>query len=243
MGEGIGERFQQQTKYFPFKMERWLMGTGTNPDRYKMYPASTHIKLPIPRVEREMFLDYAFKKRQSVRLFTCAPLKLQHLSYLLWASTGIQRIENGQEFRTAPSAGALYPIETYIVANNIERVEKAVYHYGIKAHVLEEIREGDHSAQMVTAAMGQQVCSQAAAVFIWTAVFERCRAKYGQRAYRYIYLDAGHMAENLALAAVSLGLGSCPVAALYDDEVNSIIDVDGEEESVIYIMAAGWPRA
>ena len=223
-------------------MERCLIGTGTNPEQYKTYPASPRIKLPLPRAEREMFLDYALKKRRSVRLFTRAPLKLEHLSYMLWASNGIQRIEHGQEYRTTPSAGALYPIETYIIANNIERLEKGVYHYGIKAHVLEEIRQGDHSSQIEAAAMGQQVCSQAAVIIIWTAIIERCRTKYGQRAYRYIYLDAGHIAENLALAVVSLGLGSCPVAAVYYDEVNSIIDVDGEGESVIYITAAGWPR-
>ena len=134
-------------------------------------------------------------------------------------------------------------METYIVANNVEGLDKGVYHFGIKENVLEEIRPGDHSAQIASAAIGQDMCARAAAVFVWTAVFERSKSKYGQRAYRYIYLDAGHIAENLALAAVSLGLGSCPVAALYDDEVNSIIDVDGEMESVLYLMVVGWPKA
>ena len=219
------------------------MGSGIKTDNYKTYTASSRIKLPLPRIEHEIFLDYAFKKRQSVRLYTGAALKLEQLSYLLWASTGIQRMEHGYEYRTAPSAGALYPVETYVIANNIDRAEKGVYHYGIKDHLLEEIRLGDYSSQIAAAALGQQVCGQAAAVFIWTAIFERSKAKYGQRAYRYIYLDAGHIAENLVLAAVSLGLGSCPIAALYDAEINAIIDVDGEEESVLYMVAVGWPRA
>jgi SagB-type dehydrogenase family enzyme len=83
--------------------------------------------------------------------------------------------------------------------------------------------------------------AHAAVIFVWTAIFNRSKCKYGQRAYRYIYLDAGHIAENLALGAVSLSLGSCPIAALYDDEVNSLIDVDGIKESVIYLSAVGVP--
>lgn len=242
MAEGIGDRFQQETKYYPFKMDEWAAGTGSSPDPYKVYPDSARIRLPLPKVEHEIFLDHVLKKRRSVRLFTGTPLKLTILSYLLWASTGIQRVEDKFRFRTAPSAGALYPIETYIIAHNVESLDKGVYHYGIRDHVLEEIRLGDHSAQVAEAALGQQVCAQAPVVFIWTAVFERCKSKYGQRAYRYVYLDAGHIAQNLILSAVSLGLGSCPIAALYDDEMNSIIDVDGEEESVIYMVVVGWPR-
>jgi SagB-type dehydrogenase family enzyme len=93
------------------------------------------------------------------------------------------------------------------------------------------------------AALDQEMCKAAAVVFIWTAVFQRSKWKYGQRAYRYVYLDAGHIAENLALAATSLDLGSCPIAALYDDEVNRIIGVDGTAESVIYITVIGYPAA
>lgn len=85
------------------------------------------------------------------------------------------------------------------------------------------------------------MCGAAAVVFIWTAVFQRSKWKYGQRAYRYVYLDAGHVAENLALAATGLGLGSCPIAALYDDEVNGLIGADGVAESVIYMTAVGCP--
>jgi SagB-type dehydrogenase family enzyme len=81
---------------------------------------------------------------------------------------------------------------------------------------------------------------EAPVVFIWTAVFQRTKWKYGQRAYRYIYLDAGHIAENLALAAVSLGLGSCQIGALFDEEINQIIGVDGKEESVLYMTVAGY---
>lgn len=89
--------------------------------------------------------------------------------------------------------------------------------------------------------MGQRMCATSDVVFVWTAVFARSTWKYGQRAYRYIYLDAGHVAQNLALGAVSLGLGSCQVAALYDDEVNQLVGVDGESESVLYMSIVGRP--
>ena len=86
------------------------------------------------------------------------------------------------------------------------------------------------------------MCYHAAAVFIWTAIFNRSKCKYGERAYRYIYLDAGHIAENLALSATSLHLGSCQIAALYDDEVNQLINVDGLTESTIYLSVVGVPK-
>lgn len=169
-------------------------------------------------------------------------MTIEQLSYLLWASTGIQRREDGYEFRTVPSAGALYPIETYLVVNNVEDLDQGIYHYNVKGHFLEELKQGDFSDDIARAALDQQMCADAAAVFIWTAIFKRSKWKYGQRAYRYIYLDAGHIAENLALATAGLKLGCCHVAALFDDEVNSIVDVDGVEESTIYMSAVGHPQ-
>jgi SagB-type dehydrogenase family enzyme len=188
-----------------------------------------------------MTLDETLNERKSVRRFRAEPIPLAQLSYLIWASTGIQRTEQGYEFRTAPSAGALYPIETYIVANKVRDLEPGVYHYGIRNHELERVRSGDLRRPIVAAALGQEMCAEAAAVFVWTAMFARARWKYAQRAYRYIYLDAGHVAENLALAAVSLGLGACQIGALFDDEVNKLLDVDGAEESVVYMSVVGLP--
>jgi SagB-type dehydrogenase family enzyme len=164
------------------------------------------------------------------------------LTFLLWASTGIQRIEYGYEYRTAPSAGALYPIETYISANNIEGLEKGIYHYNIKNHLLEEIRIGDFDDSIAYGALDQRICATAPVVFIWTAIFRRSKWKYDQRAYRYIYLDAGNVAENLALAAVSIACGSCQVGAFFDNEINSILGVDGTEESTICLSVVGHPK-
>jgi SagB-type dehydrogenase family enzyme len=211
------------------------------PDAYKSYLDSTKIKLPPPKPVETTSLDEAIRRRRSIRAFSQKPMALKQLSYLLWASAGIQRKEGEYEFRTAPSAGALYPIETYLIANNVNGLENALYHYSINSHALEELEVGDFSMAIARAALEQEMFVRAAATFVWTAIFERSKWKYRQRAYRYVYLDAGHIAQNLALAATSIGLGSCQVGAFFDDEVNKIVGVDGEEESAIYLSVVGYP--
>lgn len=238
---GIGEEFQQQTKYRADLARDDVVHHVGRPELYKAYPDSITVSLPMFEPEQLVTLDKILSDRKSVRRFQARPLSLGQLSYLLWASDGIQRSEQGYEFRTAPSAGALYPIETYIVANDVSDLEPGVYHYGLRDHVLEQIRTGNHREQIAAAALGQTTCAKAPVVFAWTAIFARTTCKYGQRAYRYIYLDAGHIAENLALAAVSLGLGTCQVGALFDDEVNKVLGVDGVEESIVYMSVVGVP--
>lgn len=211
------------------------------PDPYKSYPDNPKIELPKQNNIKTETLNHAILNRRSIRDFSKKPLSKEQLSYLIWASTGIQRKERGFEYRTAPSAGALYPIETYVVINNVKNIAQGVYHYNIESNHLEEIKKGDYRSAIAEAALNQPMCYHAAAVFIWTAIFNRSKCKYGQRAYRYIYLDAGHIAENLALSATSINLGTCQIAALYDDEVNQIIDIDGITESTIYLSVVGVP--
>jgi SagB-type dehydrogenase family enzyme len=126
-----------------------------------------------------------------------------------------------------------------LVINNLVNIDNGIYHYNIKNHVLEEIKLGDYSREITHAALDQQMCTEAAVIFIWTAMFARSKWKYKQRAYRYVYLDAGHIAENLILTATALGLGSCNIGALFDDEINNILEVDGTKESVIYLAVVG----
>ena len=230
--------FQQQTKYSregPWGGQDWSI----QPDLYKSYPDVLHVALPQPDPLTSCSFDEAVRKRTSIRRFSTEAMDLRQLSYLLWASTGIQRVEQGFAFRTAPSAGALYPIETYLMVHRVEQLEPGVYHYDILHHRLDLLTKGDCRGSIARAALDQSMCASAAVVFVWAGVFNRSKCKYGQRAYRYIYLDAGHIAENLALGAVSLGLGSCQIAAVYDDEVNSIIGVDGKKESVLYLSVVG----
>ena len=235
----IGDNFQKETKYHKDKMSAKPLDWASQPEIYKNYPDCQTIELPDIAPLSDMTLHEILKKRRSIREYKNKHLTKETLSCLLWASTGISRKEAGYEFRTSPSAGALYPVETYLVVNNVKEVEPGLYHYNIQNHYLELLKKGDYAVETAKAALNQRMCVEAPVVFIWTAIFERMKWKYGQRAYRYVYLDAGHIAENLALTATSLRLGSCQIGALFDDEVNKLIDVDGTEESVIYMSVVG----
>jgi SagB-type dehydrogenase family enzyme len=242
MVEGSGDEFQRSTKHSRERLLGGRLDWASKPETYKEYPSAR--KIPLPRnlpSNTLSFLD-AVKKRKSVRSFLVEPLALGDLAFLLWASTGIQRTEHGYEFRTVPSAGALYPIETYVVVNRVEGLEKGLYHYNILAHSLEELNTGDYGEKIAHATLEQKMCANAPIVLVWTAIFDRSKWKYAQRAYRYVYLDAGHIAQNLALSATSIGLGSCQIGAFFDDEVNQILGVDGAKESVLYLSVIGHPR-
>jgi SagB-type dehydrogenase family enzyme len=208
--EGIGDRFQQELKYHRGRLPAWDFDWARKPEPYKRYPAAPKVPLGPPQTGDG------------------APL---------WAAQGITAPEGGR--RTAPSAGALYPVETYLVINSVTDVESGVYHYAVDTHELDQLRAGDFRLPVAHAALDQEMAYHANVVFIWTAVFERSRWKYKQRAYRYMYLDAGHIAQNVALAAVALELGSCQIAALYDEEVNELVGADGIEESVVYMTVVG----
>ena len=239
---GIGDRFQQETKYERGRLGGDPIDWSSKPPLYKKYPGAREIRLPPPEAPVRFSFMEIVSRRRSVREYSPRPLRREDVSFLLWVSSGIQRVQAGHEFRTVPSAGALYPVDTYVIAHRVEGVARGVYHYGVRGHLLEEVTPGDVGGDLSRAALFQQFCSEAAAAFVWTAIFPRAKWKYRQRAYRYVYLDAGHIAQNLALAAVGLGLGSCQVAAFFDDEMNALLGVDGVEESVIYLSAVGHPR-
>ena len=242
MVETIGDDFQTKTRYLRNKSLGGNLDWATKPEIYKNYPSSKIIQMSNQFPEATINFSQILKRRKSIRTFSTKPLSKVDLAFLLWTSTGIQRTEHGYEFRTAPSAGALYPIETYIAANNIEDIEKGLYHYNIKKHLLEEMKLGNFGNKLAHAALDQQMCADASAVFIWTAIFRRSKWKYSQRAYRYIYLDAGHIAQNLALAATTINCGSCECGAFFDDELNSILDTDGINESTICLSVVGHPK-
>jgi len=232
MAEKIGERFQRETQYDRRRMPSGQIDLDKKPEMYKEYPQAKTIELIKPEKCGDMSLYEAILRRQSLRRFLDVPVSLDAISCILWASSGF-------EFRTSPSAGGLYPIETYLVANVVEDLNQGVYHYNVKHNYLEELKLGDFRETTAQAALGQVMCAKAAAVVVWTAIFERSIWKYKQRAYRYIYLEAGHMAQNLALTTTSLGLGCCHVAALFDNEVNEILGISGTGEGVLYMSVIG----
>jgi len=236
----IGDVYFQETKYDRESLGKGSLDWNNKPEIYKCYPDCKAIKLPDFNVESNVSFLELLKKRKSIRSYSSKPLELEKLSFLLWASTGIQRIEYGYEFRTAPSAGALYPIETYLIINNVSELDQGIYHYNIEKHSLEFLKKGNFKREIALAALHQYFLSEAPVVFIWSAIFQRSKWKYKERAYRYIFIDVGHIAQNLALAAVYLNLGSCQVGAFFDDEVNNLIGIDGINESVIYLSSVGY---
>jgi len=241
MAEGIGDRFQGETKYERDRLPAGYLDWRKKPGPYKVYPDAPKIKLPEPERSGGMPVWEAIGRRRSVRDFGGISMSAASLSQLLWASQGVTRVMGEYALRSAPSAGALYPVETYLSIQEVEGIGPGICHYDVREHALELLRPGDFRAAVAGAALDQGFLAEAAVVLAWTAVFARSKWKYKERAYRYVYLDAGHIAQNLALAAVALGLGSCQIAALYDDEVNAVLGVDGKEESIIYMTAVGRP--
>lgn len=241
MKTNIGDNFQSATKYVRHKMAQGYLDWTNKPETYKHYDEVKKIELPFSDEFQTLSFDKTVRTRKSVRNFSEQALTLEQLAYLLWSSTGIQRKQRGYEFRNAPSAGALYPIETYLYTKRVETLPVGLYHYNIESHTLEELKTGNFSNYLTNSCLGQSMLSFAATVIIWSAIFSRAKWKYKQRAYRYIYLDCGHIAQNLALTATSLGLGSCQIGAFYDDEINALLELDGNEESVIYLSAVGYP--
>jgi SagB-type dehydrogenase family enzyme len=235
--EEIGDHYQELTKYVRGSLPRHRLDWSTLPSPRKEYPDAQTVSLPAPSTDGGPPLWETIKSRRSIRSYKRKALGMQELSQLLWAAQGTTL--EAHNYRSAPSAGALYPVETYLVANRVEPLAQGLYHYDAFHAVLELIKPGALGPQTAAAALDQPIAMDAAAVFIWTAIVQRGKWKYLERAYRYIYLDAGHIAQNIYLAATGLGLGCCAIGAFYDDEVNELLGVDGVDECALYMCAVG----
>jgi len=214
-----------------------LLDWGAQPTGRKTYPKAERIPLPNPHDGWGRSLEEVLEAHRSIRDYRPEPLSLAELSRLLHAAQGITDHRRG--FRAAPSAGALYPIETYAVVHNVEGLARGVYHYAVAEHTLERLRTDDLRAAMVVVGVGQEMLGQAGVCFVLSAIFQRTRWKYRERTYRYVLLEAGHIGQNLYLAATAMGLGACAVGAFLDDELNHLLGLDGEEEAALYLIAVG----
>ncbi len=239
MRNAAGNFFQKETKYRRGELPGSFQDGKQKPEPYKTFSGVPKFKLSPPDLGRGGSLWEAVKKRRSVRRFRAEALAERDLSLLVWAAQGVTESRSGYDLRTAPSAGALYPVETYLVIQDVKGFQPGVYHYDVRNHALDQLRAGDVREEIASAALDQDFLSRGSVVFIWTALFERSKWKYRERAYRYVYLDAGHIAQNVALGATSLGLASCQIAAFYDDEVNAVVGADGVEESAIFMTVVG----
>ncbi|MFW9887347.1 MAG: SagB/ThcOx family dehydrogenase [Candidatus Thorarchaeota archaeon] len=239
---GIGDDFYRKSKYTRGNLPRHRLDWSNKPPTHKRYDSAQKIQLPNPSVEGGSGLWEVLRRRRSRRAYTDESLILEDLSQITWATQGVTAHVGDNDLRTAPSAGALYPIETYLCVNRVSGLDSGLYHYSVPNHELDFIKPGEFGGEVSRGALDQKMAEQAAVVFIWSAVFQRSKWKYLQRAYRYVFLDAGHIAQNLALAAEALGYGTCQIGAIYDDELNQLLDLDGEEESVIYLSTVARPQ-
>ncbi len=208
------------------------------PSKYKNYTDIRTIKLPKPEYQG-IPLEEAIEKRRSVRNYSRKPITMFQLSQLLFSAQGTTGKIYGTPLRTTPSAGALYPFEIYVIANNVESLDQGIYHYGVLNHTLELVQYGDFRKKITSAGLKQEMLGDSDVVFVLSAIFDRTRHIYGERGFRYVYIEAGHISQNIYLQAVSLGLGSVSVGAFLDDKVNQLIGVDGQKEAVIYLHAVG----
>lgn len=237
-GQNVGRIYHQWSKPSYAGLLSQVLDWGFAPSRYKTYPRTRTIPLPPDFSPGGLGLEEAIARRRSLRDYSGQAMSLVELSSLLYHASGIT-LEGSYPLRAAPSAGALYPIEIYPVVHNVEGLAAGLYHYAVREHALELLEEGDFRQQVVQYAVGQEMTGRANVVFLLTAIFQRTEWKYGVRAYRYVMIEAGHIGENIYLTATSLGLGVCAVGAFFDDDLNRLLEVDGEEEAVIYMLTVG----
>ncbi|MBD3254375.1 MAG: SagB/ThcOx family dehydrogenase [Candidatus Lokiarchaeota archaeon] len=240
MSEKYGDIFQQKSKYRRGELPNHYLDWANKPKTYKTYEKSIFtMELPKPVIKKNIDFWQIVLNRKSTRNFSEDPLSKMDLSVLLFGMTGLTRVHSNFAYRTIPSAGGLYPIEIYPVINNVEEIEKGIYHYNILEHRLECLKEGNFREEVSNACLGQKMAYTSAINFIWTAVINRSKWKYLQRCYRYIYLDCGHIGQNLYLIGEALDLGVCTIGAIFDDELNELLDVDGVNETAVYVGVIG----
>ena len=235
-----GDLFQQKSKYIRNKLPQHQLDWNNKPKSYKSYPdVIKTINLTKPVFDKNIKFWDVVLNRKSTRKFTNEPITLSQINLLLFGMTGLTRIFPQFAFRTVPSAGGLFPIETYTIVNNVKALERGIYHYNIPKHSLELLKEGDFRSEIMRGCLDQQIAFHSAVNFVWTAIIERSKWKYLQRCYRYIYMDVGHIGQNFYLVAEALGLGACTIGAIYDDEINNSLGVDGINETAIYVGVIG----
>lgn len=209
-----------------------VSGRRATPARRAQGPA-----VPLPRPHRDglMPLEQALAARRSIREYAADSLSLAELGQLLWAAQGIT---DQRGLRTAPSAGATYPLQVLVCAGNVDGLASGVYRYRLERHDLLPTLAGDCRAELARAALDQTWMSQGAAMLAITAAYERTTARYGERGIRYVHMEVGHAAQNIYLQAVALGLGTVFVGAFHDDRVQAVLALD-EQEVPLGLMPVG----
>jgi len=199
------------------------------------------ISLPPPSGKAAFPLEKAIALRRSTRAFLRTPIAIMQVSQLLWAAQGTTGKERG--FRSVPSAGALYPLEVYLVVreNGVEELAAGVYHYEPSKHRMKKIRDGDHMGKLQEAALGQESIGMSAICIVISAVFSRTTPKYGKRGLQYVHQELGAAAENVYLQATALGLGTVIMGAFTESAVSKTVGI-GSDEVPLCLLPIGVPQ-
>ncbi len=224
---------------FPKKKEKNIPESWVKIN-YKTYPRLKNVLLPKP-IKIKKKLTELLISRRSVRDFSNKIISLSELSTILFYSAGVTYIEKQNwdvALRTYPSAGARYPLEIYVLVNNVKDLEKGIYHYNVKKHCLETIREGNFSIT-IEKITSQDLTKNANVIMIISAIFDRTRIKYGDRGYRFPFIESGHMSQNFYLVSESLNLSCCTVGGFIDNKINDLLDFADTSEKTIYLVTIG----
>jgi SagB-type dehydrogenase family enzyme len=238
-GSDVGMVYHEWSKPKLLSLLGTLADWGRQPAQYKTYAGANSIALPPPGDYRGLATEEAIQRRRSVRGYSGQPMTLDEFSRLLYYTDGINTERRGRRLRAAPSAGALYPIEVYPVVHRVEGLEPGLYHYAVRDHALELLRAGNLQGEINRHGLMQGFLGEANLVLVLTAIFQRLRWKYESRTYRYALLEAGHLGQNVYLVATSMGMGACAVGSFADDGLNNMLEVDGQHEAAVYMLAVG----
>lgn len=239
-----GQEFLEKTKYAYLEKTDQSSGVAEPPLELGYDANASIIDLPLPQ-DIELYtsdLTTAIQHRKSIRKYSTLPLSLAELSHLLWCTQGVKEVQSNKTIRTVPSAGSRHPLETWLVINNVSNIQPGLYRFLALRHQLALTAhsiDGDIMAEAVKCCRDQNFINQAAALFIWAAVPYRTTWRYGERGYRYLFLDAGHVCQNLYLAAESIDAGVCAINAYDDDRMNALIGLDGVNAFSLYMATVG----
>ena len=246
MSAGIGQQFMRETQYQYLEPSAQQQGQTQPPLELPFDATQRLIALPDPDALPldPVDLRALIRDRRTVRNYVEQAISQEELAFLLWASQGITEMRGSYAtVRTVPSAGARHAFETFLLINQVEGIEPGLYRWIASINQLVPVTLASDIAERVTrAAMNQEQVLRSAVTFIWVAVRERMAYRYGERGYRYLFLDAGHVCQNLYLAAEPLHCGVCAIAAFDDEQVNAVLDLDGDDLFAVYIASLGKRR-
>jgi len=242
LSKSAGREFMEKTEYPNLGPSDQSKGLPQPPLEKGPRPDQTLIDLPAPTRVKVGAVDLteAIGRRRSIREYSGEPFTLGELSYLLWCSQGVREVlPRPATLRTVPSAGSRHAFETYVLCNRVAGLAPGLYRFVAIPHKLVAEDLDESVADRVAAACFGQYVTQSAATFIWAADPYRMVWRYGERSYRYLFLDAGHVCQNLYLAAEAVGAGCCAIGAFLDDEFNIVLGLDGENDFVVYAATLG----